>query len=125
MTIKASMVAIVFMSSAVAIHAQVNSVITDGRVPFSEGILKEYVVQSNGLVVCTGPYVIGRFISCLDRVSADGTVYHAENRQRVWADTNGTLGALIVVDEEGVEVCRDPSVWNEFRGPLSYIVCDG
>ena len=38
-------------------------------------------------------------------------------------DTNGVLKGYIV-QKNGKEVCRDPSVWNTFRGSNSYIVCD-
>lgn len=37
--------------------------------------------------------------------------------------TNGVLNGYIV-QKDGKEVCRNPSVWNEFRGPESYIVCE-
>ena len=36
--------------------------------------------------------------------------------------TNGVLKGY-VVQNDGKEICRDPGVWNEFRGPTSYIVC--
>lgn len=38
-------------------------------------------------------------------------------------DTNGVLKGFVVQDKNGKEVCRDPMVWLEFRGPESYIVC--
>ena len=38
-------------------------------------------------------------------------------------DTNGTLFGY-VVQQDGQEVCRDPSVWKDFRGQGSFIVCD-
>lgn len=38
--------------------------------------------------------------------------------------TNGVLKGYIVQDKNGKEVCRDPGVWNEFRGPESYIICE-
>lgn len=41
----------------------------------------------------------------------------------VHVNTNGTLVGYIVQDSTGQEVCRDPSVWIQFRGPESYIVC--
>lgn len=28
-----------------------------------------------------------------------------------------------IIQKDGKEVCRDPLVWLEFRGPGSYIVC--
>ena len=37
--------------------------------------------------------------------------------------TNGTLKGYIVQDSHGKTICKDPGVWNEFRGPESYIVC--
>ncbi len=38
-------------------------------------------------------------------------------------DTNGILKGYIVQDKKGREVCRDPFVQNQFRGPMSYINC--
>lgn len=29
-----------------------------------------------------------------------------------------------VVQHKGKDLCSDPSVWNNFQGPTSYIVCD-
>lgn len=37
--------------------------------------------------------------------------------------TNGILKGYIVQDRKGREVCRDPFVQNQFRGPKSYITC--
>ncbi len=37
--------------------------------------------------------------------------------------SNGVLSGYIV-QKDGKEICRDPSVWNKFRGPMSYIVCN-
>lgn len=34
----------------------------------------------------------------------------------------GTLKGY-VVQYKGENVCEDPGVWNNFRGPTSYIVC--
>jgi hypothetical protein len=54
-----------------------------------------------------------------------GTYYDEENSyMAVRVPTNGVLKGYIVPDKSGNEVCRDPGVWNEFRGPDSYIVCD-
>lgn len=36
--------------------------------------------------------------------------------------TNGTLAGY-VVQSNGKDICRDPAVFNQFRGPDSYIVC--
>lgn len=38
--------------------------------------------------------------------------------------TNGMLKGYIVQDKGGREVCRDPMVWNQFRGSESYIKCE-
>ena len=38
-------------------------------------------------------------------------------------DTNGVLQGYIV-QKEGREICRNPMVFNQFRGPDSYIVCE-
>jgi hypothetical protein len=37
--------------------------------------------------------------------------------------TNGVLVGY-VVQNNGKDVCRNPMVWNKFRGETSYIVCD-
>jgi hypothetical protein len=37
-------------------------------------------------------------------------------------NTNGVLQGYIV-QNGGKEVCRNPDVWIQFRGPESYIVC--
>lgn len=39
------------------------------------------------------------------------------------ANTNGIMKGYIVQDRRGREVCRDPFVQIEFRGPESYINC--
>lgn len=38
-------------------------------------------------------------------------------------NTNGVLRGYIV-QKDGREVCRNPSVFIKFKGPQSYIVCD-
>lgn len=48
----------------------------------------------------------------------------ASAQKFVKVPTNGILKGYIVVDQNSKEVCRDPGVWNEFRGPESYIVCE-
>ncbi|HTV70341.1 MAG TPA: hypothetical protein VMF90_17575 [Rhizobiaceae bacterium] len=40
----------------------------------------------------------------------------------VTVPTNGKLVGYIV-QKDGNDVCRDPDVFNEFRGPDSYIIC--
>lgn len=37
--------------------------------------------------------------------------------------TNGVLEGYIV-QKDGKDVCRNPTVYNEFRGADSYIVCE-
>lgn len=37
--------------------------------------------------------------------------------------TNGILKGYIVQDKRGREICRDPFVQNQFRGPNGYINC--
>jgi hypothetical protein len=38
-------------------------------------------------------------------------------------DTNGVLKGYIV-QKNGKTICKDPSVWNAFRGQNGYIVCE-
>ncbi len=111
------------LSLALPLPAQVTTVITNGQQPFAEGILLGYVVQSGGRTLCADPYVIGRYISCSDTVRVDGQVWQAPSRQQVWAETNGTLGAMVVVDKAGRPVCQSPAVSIRFRGPTSYVLC--
>ncbi len=92
--------------------AQVNTVITDGRRPFSEGRLLGYEVLAGGRTICRNPVAYGRYIRCAGRAS-----------RRVWVETNGVLGAYIVVGPSGQRLCSDPMVSNRFRGPKSYILC--
>lgn len=116
-------VSMAFMLWATVAMAQVNAVVTNGETPFAEGVLKDYVIQVSGRAICSHPFAIGRYISCKDHVRAAGMVWHVPSDQQVWVDTNGVLGAMIVMDENGNEACHDPVVWNKFRGSLSYIVC--
>lgn len=112
----------IFMLASTA-SAQVNSVITDGQRQFAEGILNGYFVQSDGKTICANPYVIGRYISCEAEVTDNGMTWRAEQHDQVWADTNGVLGGMIVINSNGKIVCSDPTVSVQFRGPESYIVC--
>ena len=64
-------------------------------------------------------FLIGFISGC---VIAGGTVW-AQDAMRAWVNTNGVLYGY-VVQKDGVTVCSDPAVWNELRGPTSYIVCD-
>lgn len=90
----------------------VNAVVTDGQTQFAQGELTNYVVQVDGVTLCENPVAYGRFIAC------SGT-----SSTQVWVDTNGVLGAYIVVDHDGRQICSDPEVRNQFRGPTSYISC--
>lgn len=38
-------------------------------------------------------------------------------------DTNGVLQGY-VVQKDGVTICENPSVWNDFRAGGGYIVCN-
>jgi len=93
--------------------AQVNAIITDRTGSFAEGVLKGYIVQHQGRVICENPVAWGRYIACSGKAS-----------KPVWANTNGVLGGYIVVDKNGKQLCSDPSVSVQFRGPKSYIICD-
>ena len=42
---------------------------------------------------------------------------------RASVDTNGVLVGY-TVQKDGQVVCEDPSVYVEFRGPESYIICE-
>jgi hypothetical protein len=103
--------------------AQVNVGITDGQRQFAEGILDGYFVQSDGRTICANPYVIGRYISCEAVVTDNGITWRAGHHDQVWADTNGVLGGMVVIDSNGTILCSDPTVSVHFRGPESYIVC--
>lgn len=92
--------------------AQINTVVTDGTRAFAEGILSGYVVQVNGRTICKNPVVYGRYIACKGKGS-----------RRVRVETNGVLGAYVVVAPNGKLLCSDPMVHNQFRGSESYILC--
>ena len=53
--------------------------------------------------------------------AALGTIGLAQVRATV--NTNGVLFGY-TVQKDGATICEDPSVWIEFRGPQSYIVCE-
>jgi hypothetical protein len=108
---------------AIASVADVNVVVTDGSGRFSEGKLEGYVVQARGETICQNPYAIGKYISCERSLAVAGQVWTAPPKQ-VWVDTNGVLGAMVVVDERGAALCESPSVSIQFRGPTSYILCE-
>lgn len=114
----------VYLLAPALVQAEVNAVITDGRAPFAEGVLTGYVVQARGRAVCKNPYAVGRYISCKNEVTVGGTKYRAPREKPVWADTNGVLGAMIVIDSKGNEICKNPVVYNQFRGSSSFIACE-
>jgi len=94
--------------------AQVNVSISDGTGnQYAEGVLTGYTVQANGQTICTDPLAYGRYIACSGRAN-----------NRVWVDTNGVLGAYIVVDPQGRQLCEDPSVHLDFRGLGDFISCN-
>lgn len=103
--------------------AETKAVITDGSGLFAEGRLSGYIVQAKGRTVCSDPYAIGKYISCVNSVAAAGQVWQAPAAS-VWADTNGTLAAMVVVDAKGAFLCESPTVSVQFRGPDSYILCE-
>lgn len=102
----------VLLAGGHAVNAQVNTVITDGTQPFAEGVLEGYEVQADGRTLCRDPIAYGRYVACNGRAT-----------KPVWVETNGVLGAYIVVDQGGRQICEDPSVWKQFRGQGSVIVC--
>ena len=59
-------------------------------------------------------FVIGAVASCSAAAYANVTVF---------VNTNGVLKGY-TVQKNGENICSDPSVFIEFRGPESYIVCD-
>lgn len=124
MKVKPFVVALVSSIVAMPACGEVNAVITDGGAPFSEGILNGYYVQLKGETLYVNPFVVGRYISCKDHVKASGAVYAAKRFGRVWVDTNGKLGGMVVVGQRDEVLCQDPTVWNSFKGQASYIVCD-
>lgn len=62
------------------------------------------------------------FGSTIGVTVALGTVGVAQ-AVRATVDTNGVLLGY-TVQKDGVTICEDPMVWNQFRGPQSYIVCE-
>lgn len=57
------------------------------------------------------------------KVDAAGKVDLIPTAQ-VFSHVDGT-GVLkdYIVEKDGIEICRDPEVYVQFRGPNSYIVC--
>lgn len=65
-----------------------------------------------------GGSVVGFAAGCVAALAAQAIA-----QIEVHVNTNGQLLGYIVQDEDGVEICRDPMVWLQFRGPENYIVC--
>lgn len=120
---KKLIVASMFLVLSSSVSAQVNSLVTDGKRPFAEGVLTGYIVQDGNKTLCNDPYVIGQYVSCAEEVLIAGNKWKAQSKKQVWVDTNGVLGAMIVVDAKGRVICKDPMVSIQFRGPESYIFC--
>ena len=91
--------------------------------PFAEGILNGYFIQANGRDICANPYVIGRYISCGQVVDTGGRVYPAQSHDQVWFNGNGQANGMAVIDKQGRELCANPFIQVQFRGPESYILC--
>ena len=107
---------------AIAGVADVNVVVTDGSGRFSEGWLEGFVVEKDGKTICAEPYAIGMYISCRDSVSVAGKVWKAPMKP-VWAETSGVIGAMVVVDAEGVVLCESPRVDVTYSGAADIITC--
>lgn len=101
----------------------VNAMVTDGTRNFAEGVLEGYYLQVNGQTLCTNPYVIGKYVSCVPSLNIAGRVYSAP-KTRVWIDTNGQLGGMDVVNAQGSVVCTGPFSSNAFQGPDNFIYCN-
>src|SRR5690606_27704073 len=52
-----------------------------------------------------------------------GMTFSAPSKLPVYAASNGILGGMVVIGTDRRQLCEDPSVWVQFRGPTSYIVC--
>lgn len=92
--------------------SQVNTIITDGDNAFAEGVLEGYEVQVAGSTICIDPVVFGRYIICNER-----------SKGKVWVDGSGVLGAYVIVID-GIEICENPSAFNNFRGLGNFIICE-
>ena len=107
---------------AIAGVADVNVVVTDGSGRFSEGWLQGFTVEKDGKTICAEPYAIGKYISCRDSIAVDGRVWTAPLKP-VWAETSGILGAMVVVDVDGIVVCESPKVDVTYSGAVDVITC--
>lgn len=47
----------------------------------------------------------------------------ALSQTRATVNTNGVLVGYIV-QKDGRDICEDPTVYIQFRGPQSYIICE-
>lgn len=116
----------IIISSLIASTASsmdyLNTVVTDGKRDFAEGVLEGYFLQADGITLCTNPYVIGKHISCNSALQIAGHVYRAPSI-KVWVKTNGQLGGMDVIDAQGKVRCTGPVSSNKFRGPDSYLHC--
>lgn len=99
-----------------------NTVVTDGKRDFAEGVLEGYFLQADGVTLCANPYKIGKYVSCNAALQIAGRIYRAP-AQRVWVRTNGQLGGVDVIDAQGTLRCTGPVASNKFRGPDSYLYC--
>jgi hypothetical protein len=55
---------------------------------------------------------------------SDGYEYDEQaGYMTVRVPTNGVLKGYIVENQDGIEICRNPMVFNEHKGPDSYVVC--
>ncbi len=99
-----------------------NTVVTDGKRDFAEGVLEGYFLQADSITLCANPYVIGKYVSCNPTLRIAGRVYRAPSK-KVWVKTNGLLGGMDVVDAQGKVRCTGPVSSNRFRGPDSYLHC--
>lgn len=68
--------------------------------------------------------MIGKYITCANEVNIDGQTFKLLSEEQVWTSTNGVLAGMTIVDKNGAIVCSDPMVYNQFRGPDSYITCN-
>lgn len=91
--------------------------ITNGEATPASGVLNGYFVQIGDRTVCANPFVEDSVITCQPDLGKT-------NFGPVWATSRGTLQGLDVKDTNGELLCSSPTVWPNFRGPQSYLVCD-
>jgi len=88
----------------------------------TNGMLKGYVVQKNGRTICRNPVVWNQFRGNTSYIVCEAEE-PASEYVRARVNTNGILQGY-VVQKNGRTVCRNPEAWLQFRGSVSYIVCD-